>query len=243
MNLLVLGANSDVAHAVSKKFAKEEKVNLYLASRNMEVLEKKAQDLQTRFGVNAKVLFFDAEDGQSRKDFYESLDPRPDGVILAFGYLGDQEKAQDSFEEAEKIINTNFTHAVAILEVIAKDFEKRGHGFIVGISSVAGERGRKSNYFYGAAKGALSIYLSGLRNRLSGRGINVITILPGFIDTKMTEGMDLPGALTASPDEVAEDIYVAFKKNKSIVYTKWFWKWVMAIIKSIPEPIFKRMSL
>ena len=84
---------------------------------------------------------------------------------------------------------------------------------------------------------------AGSRTNTFDDGVNVITILPGFIDTKMTEGMDLPGALTASPDEVAEDIYIAFKKNKSIVYTKWFWKWVMAIIKSIPEPLFKRMSL
>lgn len=243
MNLLVLGANSDVAHAVAKKFAGAEKAGIYLASRNMETLEKKTQDLQTRFGVRAKALFFDAEDKASRENFYESLDPKPDVVILAFGYLGDQEKAQADFDEAEKIIHTNFTHATGILEIIASDFEKRGHGSIIGISSVAGNRGRKSNYFYGAAKGALTIYLSGLRNRLAGSGTHVITVLPGFIDTKMTEGMDLPAALTASPDEVAEDIYAAFKKKKNVIYTKWFWRWIMTIIQSIPETIFKRMSL
>jgi len=243
MNLLVLGANSDVAHAVSKTFAKNERASLYLASRNMKALEKKAQDLRMRFGVVANPLFFDAADETSRSGFYESLDPKPDGVVLAFGYLGDQEKAQASHDEAQKIIDTNFTHAAAILEVISADFEKRGHGFIIGISSVASNRGRKSNYVYGAAKGALSVYLSGLRNRLAGHGVSVMTVLPGFIRTKMTEGMDLPGALTATPDEVAEDIYAAFRKNKSIVYTKWFWKWIMAIIQSIPEPLFKRMSL
>ena len=243
MNLLVLGANSDVAHAVAKKFAKEEKAGIYLASRNMETLEKKAMDIHTRFGVRADALSFDADDEASRNAFYDSLDPKPDGVILAFGYLGDQEKAQTDFSEAERIINTNFTHAAAILEIIARDFEKRGHGFIIGISSVAGNRGRKSNYFYGAAKGALTVYLSGLRNRLAGKGIHVITVLPGFINTKMTEGMDLPPALTASPDDVAEDIYTAFKKKKHVIYTKWFWKWIITIIQSIPETIFKRLSL
>jgi len=243
MNLLILGANSDVAHAVAKKFAGTEKAGIYLASRNMETLEKKAGDIRARFGVRADALFFDADDAASRKPFYDSLDPKPDGVILAFGYLGDQEKAQADFSEAERIINTNFTHAAAMLEIIASDFEKRGHGFIIGISSVAGNRGRKSNYFYGAAKGALTVYLSGLRNRLAGSGIHVVTVLPGFISTKMTEGMDLPAALTASPDDVAEDIYTAFKKKKHVIYTKWFWRWIITIIESIPETIFKRLSL
>jgi decaprenylphospho-beta-D-erythro-pentofuranosid-2-ulose 2-reductase len=243
MNILVLGANSDVAHAFSKKIARAESANLYLASRNMEILEKKANDIRLRNNVNVETLSFDAADSKAFKSLYDALDPKPDGVLVAFGYLGDQEKAQNDFDEAEKIIKTNFTCAAAILEIIARDFEKRGHGFIIGISSVAGERGRKSNYFYGAAKGALSIYLSGLRNRLAGRGVQVITVLPGFIDTKMTENMDLPEKLTASPDEVAEDIYKAFKKNRDIVYTKWFWRWIMAVIKSIPESIFKRMSL
>lgn len=243
MNILVLGANSDVSFALSKKFAGLEKANLYLASRNMETLEKKAHDIETRFQVKAKALFFDAGDEASRKNFYESLDPRPDGVVLAFGYLGDQKKAEEDFKEAETIIHTNFTHGAAILEIIAADFEKRGHGFIIGLSSVAGERGRKSNYFYGSAKGAFTIYLSGLRNRLAGKGVHVMTVLPGFIHTKMTKGLNLPEPLTASPDEIAEDIYKAFKKKKNILYTKWFWKWIMIIIKSIPEPLFKRMSI
>ena len=117
------------------------------------------------------------------------------------------------------------------------------HGFIVGISSVAGERGRQSNYIYGAAKGALSVYLSGLRNRLHKDGVRVITVLPGFIRTKMTEHLDLPENLMAEPAEVAEDIYTAYKKGKEIIYTKWLWRWIMAIIKAIPETVFKRLKL
>jgi short-subunit dehydrogenase len=130
-----------------------------------------------------------------------------------------------------------------MLEVIAADFEERGHGMIIGISSVAGERGRQSNYIYGSAKAGFNAYLSGLRNRLSKRGVHVMTVLPGFINTKMTASLDLPGLLTAQPEEVAEDIYKAFQKKKNFLYTKWFWRWIMLIIKYIPEPVFKRMGL
>ncbi len=243
MNLLILGANSDVAHSLAKKFAQEDHANIYMASRDIELLEKKATDIQSRYDVNAEALVFDASDFDSHNSFYENLDPKPDGVILAFGYLGDQEKAQKDFNEAKSIIDTNFSGAVNILEIVAADFEKRGPGFIIAISSVAGERGRQSNYFYGAAKGALSIYLSGLRNRLFKKNIHVMTVLPGFISTKMTENLDLPEKLTATPSSVADDIYKAYQKGRNIVYTKWFWKWIMLIIKSIPELIFKRMSL
>lgn len=243
MNLLILGANSDVAHAVAKCFARDERADIALASRNLPLLEKRALDLQTRFKVNAAAMAFDAQDFDSHEAFYRKLDPKPDGVLVAFGYLGEQAKAQLDFQEARRIIDINFTGAVSILEIVAADFEKRGHGFVIGISSVAGERGRQSNYFYGAAKGAFSIYLSGLRNRLARRGVHVLTVLPGFMQTKMTENMDLPERLTLNPEEAAEDIFRAFKRSKNIVYTGWFWRWIMMIIKAIPEGIFKRLSL
>jgi len=126
---------------------------------------------------------------------------------------------------------------------VYNDFEKRKSGFIIGISSVAGDRGRKSNYIYGSAKAALTAYLSGLRNRLYVANVHVLTVKPGFVATKMTEGMDLPEKLTAQPEAVAEDIYRAQQKNKNVLYTKWIWRWVMLIIKVIPEWKFKRMSI
>jgi decaprenylphospho-beta-D-erythro-pentofuranosid-2-ulose 2-reductase len=243
MQLLILGANSEVAGAVARKFAQEERANVYLASRDLGLLQKQARDLEIRYQVKAQPLWFDAVDYAAHEAFYGRLDPKPDGVLLAFGYLGDQTKAQEDFQEARQIIETNFLGAVSILEIVAQDFARRGHGFIVGISSVAGERGRQSNYIYGAAKGALSIYLSGLRNRLHKRGVRVITVLPGFIRTKMTEHLDLPEKLMAEPGEVAEDIYTVFKKGKEIIYTKCLWRWIMVIIKAIPEKIFKRLKL
>lgn len=243
MNLLVLGANSDLAFALAKKFARAERADICLSSRNLETLEKKAKDIQIRYRVKASAVYFDALDLDSHDAFFAGLPFRPDGVVVAFGFLGDQSRAQKDMNHAKQIIDANFTGAASILEIAASEFEQRGHGFVIGVSSVAGERGRQSNYVYGAAKGALSIYLSGLRNRLSKQGIHVITALPGFMHTKMTEGMDLPAALTASVDQAADDIYRAYKKSKNIVYTRWFWKWIMAVIKLIPEPVFKRLGL
>jgi len=242
MYLLVLGANSEVAQEIARKFAQAERANLYLASRDLELLQKGAHDIEIRYQVEAKSIFFDALDYASHAEFYEKLNPKPDGVILAFGYLGDQQKAQEDFYEAKKIIETNFLGAVSILEIIATDFERRHHGFIIGISSVAGERGRQSNYIYGSAKGALAVYLSGLRNRLYKHNVQVITLLPGFIRTKMTETLELPELLLSEPAEVAEDVYKAYQKGKDIVYTKWFWKWIMLVIKLMPEIVFKRLN-
>ncbi len=243
MNILILGANSDVAFSIARIFAEKEQANFYLASRNIPLLQKKATDLEVRYPVKVGALYFDALDFASHAAFYEALSPKPDGVVLAFGDMGSEETARRQFEEARRIIDVNLTGAVSILEIIAADFERRGHGFIIGISSVAGERGRQSNYIYGSAKGALRLYLSGLRNRLSRRSVHVMTVLPGFINTKMTAHLDLPEKLTARPEDVARDVYQAYIKNKNIVYSRWFWKWIMWVIKVIPENIFKKLNL
>jgi short-subunit dehydrogenase len=167
--------------------------------------------------------------------------PNLSGVVLAFGYLGDQQASRD-FKVGAKVITTNFTGAVSVLSYCAKYFETLQKGFIIGISSVAGDRGRQSNYVYGAAKGALSLYLQGLRNRLQASGVRVITIKPGFVDTAMTYGM--PGLfLVASPQNIGERIVAALDKSADVVYLPWFWRYIMLIIKLIPEPIFKRMKL
>lgn len=243
MDLLILGGNSDVAHALALQFAAKANADITLASRNLELLKKKAKDIEIRHNTTVRTIHFDAADLESHPALYEGLSPKPDVVVVAFGYLGEQARAQREGEEARRIIDTNFTGAVSILELVAADFEAREKGVIIGIGSVAGLRGRQSNYIYGAAKGALGIYLSGLRNRLSRRGVHVITVLPGFIDTKMTAGMGLPGLLTATAQQAAEDIFEAYQKSRNTIYTRWFWRWIMAVIRSIPEFIFKRLSL
>ena len=240
--VLIIGAKSDIAKAIAREYAKNG-YDLYLAGRNIEELEDFVQDIKIRTQKEVKLLELDVLDYKSHQSFYDNLDEKPLGVVSAVGYLGEQEKAQSDFNEAEKIMATNYTGVVSIFNIIADDFEKRRSGFMVGISSVAGDRGRKSNYIYGSAKAALTTYLSGLRNRLYDAQVNVLTVKPGFVATKMIEGMDLPEKLTAQPEEVAEDIFTAQQKGKSILYTKWMWRWVMLIIKNIPEFMFKKMSI
>jgi short-subunit dehydrogenase len=240
--ILIVGAKSDIAKAVAKEYA-HNGYDIYLAARDSDELIDFAKDITTRTQRVAKLIELDIVDYGSHQTFYDSLDEKPLGVISAVGYLGEQELAQRDFHEAQKIIDTNYTGVVNLLNIVANDFETKRAGFIVAISSVAGDRGRKSNYIYGSAKAALTAYLSGLRNRLHDAQVQVLTVKPGFVATKMTEGMDLPKKLTAQPEKVAKDIYRAQQKSKNVLYTKGKWRWIMAIIRSIPEWKFKRMDI
>lgn len=240
--VLIIGAKSDIAKAVARKYA-ENGYDLYLAAKQPSELESFANDLNIRTGRNIKCIELDVLNYVLHETFYNSLEEKPLGIISAVGYLGEQEKAENNFDEAQKIIDTNFTGVVSLINIVANDFKKRKSGFIVGISSVSGDRGRKSNYLYGSAKAALTAYLSGLRNRLYDANVHVLTVKPGFVATKMTAGMDLPEKLTAQPIEVAKDIFQAQQKGKDVLYTKWVWKWVMFIIKNIPEYLFKKLTI
>ena len=240
--VLIVGARSDIAKATAREYAMHG-YDLYLAARNASELDEFANDITVRSQRTVKTVELDILDYDSHSSFYEQLDEKPLGIICAVGYLGEQPKSQTDFNEAQRIINTNYTGVVSLLNIIANDFESRKSGFIVGISSVAGDRGRKSNYTYGSAKAALTAYLSGLRNRLYESQIHVMTVKPGFVATQMTEDMDLPEKLTAQPEEVAKSIYKAQQKNKNILYTKWVWRWIMLIIRNIPEWKFKGMSI
>ncbi len=240
--ILILGAGSDIARAAARRFAKAG-YNIFLASRNLEELNKEATHLELKHKVKARPVYFDALDYASHSKFYADLDPKPFGVILAFGLLGNQHTAQKDFTLAQKVIETNYVGAVSILEIIALDFEKRKSGFIVGISSVAGDRGRQSNYIYGSAKAGFSAYLSGLGHRLYKSKIQVLTVKPGYAATKMTADLDLPEKLTAMPEEVAERIFKAVKKRRYTIYIKPVWQLIMLIIIHLPELIFKRTKL
>jgi len=242
-SVLILGATSAIARATAVAFAARG-ATLFLASRDKEELQRIAADIHLRYGVEVNHGIFDAEATDTHESFFKSVVavmPNLSGVVLAFGYLGDQQAARD-FRVGEKVIACNFTGAVSILSHCANYFENLQSGFIIGVSSVAGDRGRQSNYVYGAAKGALSLYLQGLRNRLYKSGVRVITIKPGFVDTAMTYG--LPGLfLVAAPQSVAQRIVRALDKSADVVYLPRFWRYIMLVIKHIPEPIFKRMKL
>ena len=240
--VLIVGAKSDIAKEVARVYAKNG-YNLYLAARNADELEEVANDIRVRSSVEVQLIEFDVTNFDSHATVYKSLPKRPLGVIMVSGYMNDQHKVQKDWSETLNTINVNYTGAVSLLNIVANDFEKEKFGFIVGVSSVAGDRGRKANYIYGSAKAAFSTYLSGLRNRLYESGVTVLTVKPGFVATKMTENLDLPEKLTAQPSEVAQDIFEAQQKGKNILYTKWIWRYVMLIIKHIPEFMFKKMSI
>jgi decaprenylphospho-beta-D-erythro-pentofuranosid-2-ulose 2-reductase len=240
--VLILGATSDMGYAIAKKFASEG-YDVQLAARKPEQLTAFQSDLQIRYNKQCSIHAFDALDFSSHAAFYNALSPKPDVSICVIGYMNDNEKVIQDWSESLKTINTNYTGAVSILNIIAIDYVQRGAGTIVGISSVAGNRGRQSNYIYGSAKAGFTAYLSGLRNALFKRGVHVMTVLPGFVYTKMTEHLKLPKPLTAQPADVANVIYHGVLKKSNVVYVKWFWRWIMFIITSIPESIFKKLKL
>lgn len=240
--VLILGATSDIGFAIAKKYATN-KYDIQLAGRKLDHLKPLQSDLQIRFGVQCSIHAFDAMDFSSHASFYNSLPVKPDITVCVVGYMGDNEKVIHSLDETLKTISTNFTGAVSILNIVAADYASRKQGVIAGISSVAGNRGRQSNYIYGSAKAGFTAYLSGLRNRMFHEKVHVVTVLPGFVYTKMTEHLNLPKLLTAQPDDVANAIYKAVQKKKNVIYVKWFWRWIMLIITSVPEFIFKKKKL
>lgn len=240
---LILGSNSDVGQALAYRFAREG-YNISLATRNVDEFQRTlAADIGIRTKVVVRNYQFDAALFSSHAGFYSSLDTPPDVVISVFGLLGDQMAARNDFNLASSIITANYTGQVSILNIIANDMEQRKQGMIIGISSVAGERGRQSNYIYGSAKAGFTAYLSGLRNRLVSAGVHVMTVKPGFIRTRMTEGMPLPARLTASPEQVANSIWKAAGKKKNSIYILSVWRLIMFIIRNIPEGIFKKLKL
>lgn len=242
MNILLVGAKSDIAKACARFFANKG-YSLFLAARNVQELESFATDIRVRTQQSVALLEFDAVDYSSHDVFFASLPEPMDCVLVAVGYLADQKKTESDWSKAENTIAVNYVGCVSLLNTVAREMEKRGSGSIIGISSVAGDRGRASNYIYGSAKAGFTVYLSGLRNRLTKKGVHVLTVKPGFVNTSMTENMDLPPYLTASPDDVARDIWNAVRKKRNVLYTKWFWKYIMFFIKCIPESLFKRLHL
>lgn len=240
--VLILGARSDIAMAVAHRFAKEG-YDLQLAARNAEGLDADILDIGLRYKVALTQHEFDALDTVSHETFVEHLPVLPNIAICAVGYMGDQAQNEANRQAALLVMRSNYEGPASILTVLANRFEERGTGCLVGISSVAGQRGRATNYFYGSAKAGFTAFLSGLRNRLAKKGVHVVTVLPGFVATKMTEGIDLPAKLTAQPEEVANAMLKAVQKKKNVIYVKPIWQFIMMIIRHIPEQVFKKMTI
>lgn len=241
--LLVLGGASDIGRATARRFA-EAGWLVAIAGRDPVALQREADDIATRTGVKVVARAIDILESNTFETFVGGLDGLPDGVVCVIGLLGEQAKAEADITHASIVMRSNFEGPALLLGLFAERFRTRGTGVLVGVSSVAGDRGRASNYVYGAAKAGFTAFLSGLRNRFAKTGIRVVTVKPGFVRTKMTAGMKLPGPLTAEPEEVAEAIYRATAvRPRDVIYVKPIWLIVMTIIRSIPEPIFKRLKL
>lgn len=240
--VLILGATSDIGLAVAHTFAALGHP-VQLAARRPEALADARDDIALRHGVPVTLHAFDVLASDGHDAFLDTLPALPDIAVCAVGLMGEQVENERDMAAAARVMRSNYEGPASILGLLANRFEARGDGALVGISSVAGLRGRATNYVYGSAKAGFTAFLSGLRNRLARRNVHVLTVLPGFVDTRMTEGMDLPARLTAQPEEVAEAIAAALKKGRNVIYVRRIWWLVMAIITRIPELVFKKMRL
>ena len=241
--MIVLGSNSEVAQAFVEKTLNEgEKFSkIFLFTSNKETTEKFAKHLEVKYVQQSEIIELDL---LKPIDFTSLNGIDSDLLFCATGYLGDgtEEGLYDN-RNTEKIIDINYAKLVPVLNFFSGKMERQRSGTMIVLSSVAGDRGRQSNFIYGSAKAALTTYLSGLRNYLFSKKVHVLTIKPGFMATKMTEGLPLNPKLTASPKQAADGIYKAYKQKKNVAYVLPVWRIIMLIIKNIPEFIFKKLKL
>lgn len=241
--MIVLGSTSEVAQAFVEealdrgaKFSK-----IYLLTSNREITEKFARHLEVKYVQQSEIIPLDLV-GDIDFSLLERL--QSDLLFCATGYLG-QGTAEGLYDQqnTQLIIDINYAKLIPVLNFFAEKMERQRGGSMIVLSSVAGDRGRQSNFIYGSAKAGLTAYLSGLRNYMNDRKVHVMTVKPGFMETKMTEGLPLNPRLTATPEKAAEVIYRAYKNRRNIIYVLPVWSLIMAIIKNIPEFIFKKLSL
>ncbi|MFG6661019.1 SDR family oxidoreductase [Sulfitobacter sp. 915] len=240
--VLVLGARSDIGLAVAHAFAAKGHP-IQLALRNASTFEANRMDMVIRYNVAVSIHEFDVLAIDKHAAFIDTLPALPAVAVCAIGLMGDQIENERDMSAASLVMRSNYEGPATILGLLGNRFDEYGEGTIVGISSVAGERGRATNYVYGSAKAGFTAFLSGLRNRLAKRGVHVVTVLPGFVLTRMTKEMALPERLTAQPAEVADAIVRAVAKKTDVIYVRPIWGLIMRIIKAIPERSFKGMKI
>lgn len=242
--ILIIGATSAIAEASARCWAARGEA-LFLVGRNALRLEIIAADLRVRGAASVGCFTMDATDTAAHSAMLDAATAVLGGLdvaLIAHGTLPDQKACEASAELTLQEIGNNGLSVVALATLLGNRLEEQGHGTLGVISSVAGDRGRQSNYVYGAAKGMVSLFLQGLRNRLAKKGVQVLTIKPGFVDTPMTASFK-KGALWAQPDDIARGILRAIEQRKDEVYLPGFWRLIMLLIRHIPERLFKRLSL
>lgn len=241
--MIILGSNSEVAQAFVEKSldAGEKFSKIYLFTSNKETTEKFSKHLEVKYVQQSEIIELDL----LRPIDFTSFDEITSELLFcATGYLGEStEEGLYDNKNTERIIDINYAKLVPVLNFFAHKMERQRSGIMIVLSSVAGERGRQSNFVYGSAKAGLTAYLSGLRNYLFTKKVHILTVKPGFMSTKMTEGLPLNPKLTATPEQAAAGIYKAYKMKKNTVYVLPIWRMIMMIIKNIPEFIFKKLKL
>jgi decaprenylphospho-beta-D-erythro-pentofuranosid-2-ulose 2-reductase len=244
LRILIIGATSAIAEATARRYAKHG-ARFFLCARNAERLNALAADLAVRGASNVITEIMDANDFNQHEVVIDKAIAEIQGVdiaLIAHGTLDNQQTCERDFAAAMTALNTNAISVISLLTHLANRFEAQKHGSIAVISSVAGDRGRKSNYVYGTAKSAVSTFMQGLRNRLHASGVHVLTVKPGFVDTPMTAGIR-KGLLWAQPESIATGIESAIARKCEIVYLPFWWRFIMAVVRLIPESVFKRLSL
>lgn len=242
-HVLVVGASSAIGRAIALRFAR--KGSVLVAGRDAKEIDAVAADARIRTGATVTGVAYDAMTTDAAAFFARCLEIAQgnlDGIVVCHGLMDEEDRAKNDPNALARIIGVNFTSPAAVLTAAAGYFENRKRGFLVGVGSVAGDRGRQSNYPYGAAKAGFATWLDGLRHRLFKAGVTVTTVKPGFVDTGMTWGMK--GLfLVASPEKIAADVERAVRKKRAVIYTPWFWRGLLAVIRSVPRPIFLRSKL
>ncbi len=244
--IAIFGATSAIAQAAARRWAARG-ASLVLVGRNAGKLQALEQDLRVRHPA-ATVVSFPADlDRLERHAEWvgqaEGALGALDAVLVAYGSLPDQVRCQQDLAYMLAQLTTNGLSPISLCSLFAQRFQAQGHGCLAVITSVAGDRGRQSNYVYATAKGMVSRFLEGLRNRLAAHGVAVVDIRPGFVDTPMTAALDKKGPLWAQPDTIAAGIVGAMYAGRDIVYLPGYWRWIMAVIRHIPERVFKHMKL
>jgi decaprenylphospho-beta-D-erythro-pentofuranosid-2-ulose 2-reductase len=244
-SLLVLGPTSDIARATLRQLVTTHTRDVILAARFPERLDDVEAELYQLGAANVERARFEATDLEGHGAFVNDVFSRVgdlDLVIVAFGVLGDQQAAARESSTAAEIVRVNYLGAVSVLVPIAERLAAQGHGIIVGLSSVAGERARASNFVYGSSKAGLDSFLQGLSDRLAGSGVQVLIVRPGFVHTKMTEGME-PAPLATTAEDVAKAIAEGIVTRRRVVWVPPTLRYVMSVLRHLPQPVFRRLDL
>ena len=247
-SILVIGATSAIAEHCARLWAADG-AKLFLVGRNAKRLAMIADDLRVRgqaHGVQVASFVMDSNDTASHQAMLDAALGylgKMDATLIAHGTLPDQKACEESVDMTLAEIAGNGLSVIALATRLANVFERQGSGCLAAIGSVAGDRGRQSNYTYGAAKALVDRFFEGLRNRLAPKGVSVLLVKPGFVDTPMTAAFDKGGPLWAAPERVAREIVAAMASGRQVLYTPWFWRWIMLVIRHIPERIFVRLKL